>query len=206
MTEYHAWTARAVRDRIIQARETERVLPRVNGPQAFGNAMPEIIRQRSTDYVWAPTRVMPRAAAGAIDDMVETQGWINDMLDEADRKLIRDFANIKTDRNGRIGQWCEKNGWVERIFRRRVTALCQRIAEELNRKHHLRLSPEDCDLSEMSAEPTSETLSSESHELHEMLADARPGNLPEHPDRKALVRHLQRRAMERSRQRGGAAA
>jgi hypothetical protein len=182
-----------VRDRIIEARETTALLPYVAGAAGRSGWWPET----PSDYGNSRT-FRRRATAAEIARMEEVMGWIAALPEEADRKLLRDYAWLKTSPHARIGIWCEKNGWPERIFRRRVDLLCQRIANDLNRNTRLRLDAADCAVSEMSAEVIPEALPRKSAPF-ERAEDAKPADLPEHPDRGATIRRIQRWAAERSR-------
>lgn len=192
-TAYAAWDARAVRDRIVEARETTALLPYVPGASGRSGWWPDAPSEHGNSSTFRR-----RATAAEIARMEEVMEWIVALPEEGDRTLLHDYAWLQTSPRARVGAWCQKNGWPERIFRRRVLLLCQRIADDLNRNSRLRLDPADCQLSEIRPELIPEALPRKVAPF-ERASDAKPANLPEHPDREATIRRMKRWAAERSR-------
>lgn len=133
---YQDWTYKDVRYRIVEAIETARSLPR-GGPKTYGVAWPEYIGMYPVDL-----RVRRIPSAGALSRMEETFAWMNDWLDESSRKIVHDYADVKSTKGKTITGWCQKNGWMKDTFENAVRLACQRIANELNRKQKVRLTIE----------------------------------------------------------------
>lgn len=193
MSEYEAWTWQAVRERIIEARRTSMLLPYVWGPKSGASAWPGYKLEHDSER-----SVRRQAMPGEISRMEEVLRWIADVQDEDHRKLLHDHARLKTTPRARIGVWCEENGWAERIFNRRVTVVCQGIADRLNLNSALRLDPVACEVSEKPAEVVPRALPSRTV-LRHSGPDERLRNLPDHEDRKATIRRIERWAAARSR-------
>lgn len=180
--KYEAWTARAVEDRVIEAAETLMLLPDVKGPSAYGCAMPAYVQDWNA-YAAEPSRYKRRASREALDRMPETWGWINTFLDEADRRFLYAWAWIKARQGKKIADFASREGMNVRTLRRAVTRLCQRIANELNRNHAVRLNDHVDAVSENlvreAADIDAEVASDVKYATWWRAPDAKPRHLPE---------------------------
>lgn len=178
---YEVWTYDAVRARIIDAAETLLIGPADLGPRMVGMGVFEEYRDdyrrgETTRYRRIPT-------ARALAEMEETWTWINQWLCEKDRKLVYDYGFIMCRKGLTLGVWCEKNGWIKRTFERAVNRCCQAIADNLNRKHAIRLTMAVDDMSQNQSETASSKVTSDSrapvkHTLYHRAADAVPIHIP----------------------------
>lgn len=137
---YAVWTYADVRARIIEAAETLVMHPAALGPRMQGS-MSDLFNEYRDDYrrgEATPYRRVP--SPGALARMEETWSWINTWLDEQQRKLVYEYGFLMTRKGITIAGWCERNGWIRRTFERAVNRACQRIADNLNRKHQVRLT------------------------------------------------------------------
>jgi hypothetical protein len=132
---YHDWTYQQVRGRIIEAADTARSLPRHGHKKITRAAWPEYVGLYAPDM-----RVRCVPSAGALSRMEEAWSWVNTFLDEADRRIIHDYADTKSAKGKTITALCEKNGWIKDKFEAAVRHACQQIADNLNRKHEVRLT------------------------------------------------------------------
>lgn len=156
------WTEKAVENRLKEAMETHLKLPRVNGPQEFGNGMPEIVREKWKDAAPDTTRYIKRIPPGAISRMQECWEWVNSWLEEDDRKFINRWTRLKVTKGRKIDEMSEKNPSKAKSINRTKTRICSLIASKLNRDCQPRLNDGDCGVSENQADIASTTVSSES--------------------------------------------
>lgn len=140
MMHYRDWTATQVRDWLIEAARTVRSLPRDNGPREFGNAMPEIVREKWKDAAPSTAHSRDLASSHAIARMEAVWSWVNDLPREEDRRLMYEWGEAKALGKGYLARVMERNEITERTLRNVVTRICQRIADGLNRKHEIRLT------------------------------------------------------------------
>lgn len=188
--KYTAWTARAVEDRVIEAAETLMLLPNVNGPQAYGSAMPPGIRDWQA-YGSEKSRYKRRPSRDAIDRMPEVWGWINALPSQADRVLVYAWAWVKVRSGRKIQDFASGEGMNVRTLRRAITAICQQIANNLNRMHIVRLNDLVDAVSEIAEEMDPEAISSVTYANHWRAPDAKPQHLPDQLDQRTPA---QRRA------------
>lgn len=175
--KYEAWTAPAIRDRILEAAMTIRRLPKVMGPKMYGNALPEPVRRYDDAYGYSEASTKKRASGVAISRMEKTFEWINAYLCEDDRKLVYGWSAVKVRKGMSIAKFAEENKSYERMMRREILRCCQIIANELNRLFEIRLDKQDCRLSENAAqrEPTTVSSKNRVHGItHWSDADAKP--------------------------------
>lgn len=198
---YQAWTYEMVRERIIEAAETLLMNPASYGPRLIGMAL---FGEYKDEYLRGEgTRVRRTPSAHALAEMEETWQWINDWLSEKDRKLVYDYGFIMSRKGLTLKVWCDRNGWIKRTFERAVARCCQRIADELNRKHHVRLTVPFDALSQNVVREEPDKLpdrpTPKRNEWFERSEGAKPRHLPQHPDHKMLVRDLEQRAARKVR-------
>jgi hypothetical protein len=146
--KYEAWSSKAVEGRIIEMADTLRLLPRDKGPQAYGNAMPEIVRRYDQSYGHSVATSRKTASAASLARMEQVWGWVNDHLCEADRKLIYAWSWVKVRKGLKISAFAEENDMNDRFLRREIVRVCQQVANNLNRISTVRLNSEDCAMSE----------------------------------------------------------
>lgn len=164
-TTYQAWTYADVRARVIEAAETLMMSPAALGPRMLGS-MSEMFSEYLDDYRRGePTRIKRVPAAGALSRMEETWTWINAWLNEKDRKLVYDYGFIASRKGHTLAKWCERNGWIKRTFERAVNRCCQRIADNLNRKHAIRLTMPVDPVSQNQSEHASTEVASDNRAL-----------------------------------------
>lgn len=190
---YEVWTAQTVRDRVVEAADTLLMSPAALGPRMEGSM--GVFSEYIDDYRRGePTRLKRIPAPGALTRMEETWTWINGFLDERDRKLLYDYGFLKTRKGMYLATYLERNGIVRRTFERQVLRCCQIIADNLNRKHAVRLTVPLDGVSQNAPESDPTTVSSVTHAKWKRAADAKPRHLPDHPDHRNLVRRLAERA------------
>ncbi|TPM89848.1 DUF6362 family protein [Mesorhizobium sp. B2-1-3A] len=181
---YSAWTPKAVEHRLLEAAETLMLLPNVRGPKSYGSAMPAPVREWEA-YGSEPSRYKSRPSREAIDRMPETWTWINSLPEQADRVLIYAWAWVKVRRGRSINDFASREGMNNRTLRRQITQVCQQIADDLNRKHMVRLTVVVDVVSEITAEVDPEQISSVTYANHWRAEDAKPRHLPELLDQRA---------------------
>lgn len=197
------WTAKLVKDRIIEMADTLRMVPAVKGPKSYGNAMPEGVRQRSEAFGYHKATYRETASAAALWRMEQCFGWINSLPDQYDRELLYgwSFEKVRTGRS--LADFAEENGMNERKLLRAVIAICQRIADRLNQERQIRLSAPDCAVSENAFELTSTTVSSEKCATHWRASDGRPHIDPALPKSRVIEpRKIRARHSEKNRSLG----
>lgn len=168
------WTARAVEDRIIEMADTLRKLPSVKGPKVSGNAMLEVVRRHSEAYGAGKATFRISASAASIGRMEQCFDWINALPEQRDRELIYAWSWVKVRRGLTIGRFAQENDMSESTLRRAVTAICQRVAENLNQKRQIRLLVPDCAVTEIQPDIASTTVTSEKCATNWLASDARP--------------------------------
>lgn len=190
---YQAWTYEMVRDRIIEAAETLLMNPANIGPRLVGMAL---FGEYKDDYLRGEgTRIRSAPTAHALAEMEETWQWINDWLPEKDRKLVYDYGFIMSRKGLTLGVWCERNGWIRRTFERAVARCCQRIADNLNRKHQVRLTMPFDVLSQIRAKHASFEVASDSRapvkpKLYHRADDATPTHT--HGTEAEIAQHIEK--------------
>ncbi|NTF43081.1 DUF6362 family protein [Rhizobium rhizogenes] len=154
------WTYEQVRGQIIEGALTLRASPAALGPRMGLGAMSDIVRDLMESYGYDEAKVRRIPSAGAISRMYETWDWINTYLTEPERKLIYDYAFIKTRRGVYLDAYLKKIDMSRSTFERRIASHCQRIADNLNQKHRVRLTVAFDDVTEIDLKPTSITVAS----------------------------------------------
>jgi hypothetical protein len=96
--------------------------------------MPEALRSFEESYGAHAARYRENASAGPLARMERAFGWINALPQETDRKLIYAWSWVKVRRGRTISAFAEENAFTKRTLRRAVTAICQAIADNLNKK------------------------------------------------------------------------
>lgn len=179
---YQTWTRSDVKARIIEAADTLMMGEPDRGPGYAGLAG-EIVREVAESYGYGSLAYRRIPSPGAIARMEETWEWINTCLDEAERRLVYEYGFLMTRKGLTIAGWCERNGWIRRTFERAVNRACQRIADDLNRKHHVRLTADIDVLSQITAKHVSFEVASDSralvdHQTYHRAVDATPTHTP----------------------------
>lgn len=184
--KFEDWTAKAVEDRILEMAEALRLSPAAKGPQAFGSAMPEPVRDPGEGYGYGAVYYRKTVSAGALGRMEQVWAWINALPEQSDRKLIYAWSWVKVRKGLKISAFASENDMNERTLRRAVTAVCQRIANDLNRNHAIRLDGADLQVSENQPDIAPQTVTSESCVTHWRGKDAKPQLDPSQPRRWVL--------------------
>lgn len=190
---YQAWTYEMVRERIIEAADTLMMNPAAFGPRLVGMSL---FGEYKDDYLRGEgTRIRRTPSAHALAEMEETWKWINDWLPEKDRKLVYDYGFITSRKGLTLGVWCERNGWIRRTFERAVARCCQRIADNLNRKHQVRLTTPFDVLSQIKAKHASFEVASDSRapvkpKLYHRADDATPTHT--HGTEAEIAQHIEK--------------
>jgi len=156
------WTYEQVRAQIIEGALTLRSSPAALGPRMRLGTMSDVVRSMMDAYASDKERLRHIPSAGAISRMYETWDWINECLDEDARKLVYDYAFIKTRKKIYIDAYLKKIDMSRSTFERRIQSYCQRIADNLNQKHRVRLTVGFDELTQMAVEDTSITVASKS--------------------------------------------
>lgn len=210
MKSYDVWTYDQVRAQIIEAADTLMMGEPDRGP-GYAGMVGEVVRDAADAYGYGTFSFRRIPSPGALTRMEEAWAWINTYLDEPDRKLIYEYGYLKTRKGLTIRRWCEKNGWEERMFERAVRRCCQQIADELNRKHAIRLTMAVDGVSGNQSEERSSEVASDNRAPARRLPyhradDAKPVHTEGSED--AIAHHIekvnQRRREEADRQRKAA--
>lgn len=154
------WSYEQVRAQIIEGALTLRASPAALGPRMGLGAMSDIVRDLMESYGYSEATVKRIPSAGAISRMHETWEWINTYLDEEQRKLVYDFAFIKTRKGIYLEAYLRKIDMSRSTFERRIQSYCQRIADNLNQKCRVRLTVAFDAVTEIDLKPTSITVAS----------------------------------------------
>lgn len=128
------WTWKHIRKRAIEATKTSIRMPRVKGPQQYGNAMPEIVRSISKgDRKDAPTRSNIPATSKDIEEMDEFFQWVNDYLPtKKDRVEVFHYCDIKTRKDRTFDEYLQKNDIMRRKYDYQIQKIFQKVADKLN--------------------------------------------------------------------------
>ena len=154
------WTYEQVRAQIIEGALTLRASPAALGPRMGLGAMSDVVRDLMEGYGYNEATVKRIPSAGAISRMHETWDWINSYLDEEARKLVYDFAFIKTRKGIYLDAYLRKIDMSRSTFERRIASYCQQIADNLNQKCRVRLTVPFDEMTEIDLKPTSITVAS----------------------------------------------
>jgi hypothetical protein len=146
--KFNDWNWKHIEDRILEAAETLRALPADRGPKGFGSAMPECVKTFDEKEEGAIFRPKKAIDGGALSRMDETWTWINNHLDEPQRRFIYGWAWVKVRKGMKISAFAKENGTYERKIRREIQIYCQWIANNLNRNVKKRLTIGNLQLSE----------------------------------------------------------
>jgi hypothetical protein len=184
--KFEDWNAKTVEGRILEMAEALRLSPAARGPQTFGNGMPDPVKDPGEGYGYGAAYYRKTVSAGALGRMEQVWAWINALPDQSDRTLIYAWSWVKVRKGMKISAFAAENDLNERTLRRAVTAVCQRIANNLNRNHAIRLDSADLQVSENQPDITSQTVTSESCVKHWRSEDAKPQIDPAHAQRRVL--------------------
>ncbi|MGR9188822.1 DUF6362 family protein [Rhizobium leguminosarum] len=154
------WTYEQVRAQIIEGALTLRSSPAALGPRMGQGAMSDIVRDLMESYGYSEATVKRIPSAGAISRMHETWDWINTYLNEEQRKLVYDYAFIKTRKGVYLEAYLKKIDMSRSTFERRIQSHCQQIADNLNQKCRVRLTVALDEVTEINVETTSITVAS----------------------------------------------
>lgn len=179
---YAVWTYSDVRARIIEAAETLKLGEADLGPGYAGQSG-EVVQDANDAYGYGTFSFKRIPTGRALTEMEETWTWINTWLNEDDRKLVYEYGFIMTRKGLNIAGWCERNGWIRRTFERAVNRCCQRIADNLNRKHEVRLTTTFDGMSQnqsysTSFEVASDNRASVTRQSYHRADDATPIHVP----------------------------
>lgn len=180
--KYEAWTAKSVEHRVLEAAETELALPKPRGPQMFGSSMPDLVRERQDAYGYTATRIRRVPSPGAIARYDVVLDWLVAMPSLIDREFLWFWAVSKVSPKRSLRSYANENGINSRTMRRQITAICQQIANDLNRRNTFRLTMPIAHVSENPLEADAETVSSVSYATHWMAPGAKPQHLPDQLD------------------------
>lgn len=154
------WTYEQVRAQIIEGALTLRASPAALGPRMGLGIMSDVVRALMEGYGYNDAKVRRIPSAGAISRMYETWDWINAYLNEEERKLVYDYAFIKTRKGVYLDAYLKKIDMSRSTFDRRIASHCQRIADNLNQKHRVRLTVAFDEVTQIALEDTSITVAS----------------------------------------------
>lgn len=186
--KFTAWTSKDVEDRIIEAAETLMLCPRDTGPKAFGSAMPEPVRSRD-EYGYGSAWYKRRPSGAALSRMTEVWGWINAHPVESERQLLYSWAAVKARKGRTVADFALERGMKSRTLRWAISAICQRIANDLNQKYSIWLTERIDPVAETEAETASSTVASKRHANHFRAFEELPGDPV---DRKALIKRIEK--------------
>ena len=193
--QYEAWTAKDVEYRILEAAETLMLCPNVH----VGGSTGSLFNEYKDDYGPVKTTYKRRPSADALDRMPEVWSWINALPDMADRKLIYAWSYVKVRKGLKLSAFAEKNELNDRTLKRRIVAICQTIANNLNQVLAIRLTMPVDDVSENQASLVHTTITSQKCAVTNWRArDGKPTDT-NHPDREALIKRLEKLNARRQR-------
>jgi hypothetical protein len=204
---YEAWNWKAIEARIIEMADTLRMTPAYRGPKQYGSAMPEVVRRYDEAYGFETSKYRPQATAAAIARMDECFDWINSYLDQGQRCLVYDWSWVKVRKGMKIGRFAYENGMEDRMLRRSIIRICQRIAANLNRIMAVRLNNGDLPMSENRSENDQSDVKSnncgtvrKNGIAVEMSPDARPILDTNSPELAALTQRLEEANLRREKE------
>lgn len=154
------WTYEQVRAQIIEAAYTLRASPGDLGPRLRSGAMSDVVRDMMEAYGYDEAKAPRIPSAGAISRMYETWDWVNEYLNEEQRKLVYEYAFIKTRKGIYLEAYLKKIDMSRSTFERRIQSHCQTIADNLNQKCRVRLTVALDAVTEINVETTSITVTS----------------------------------------------
>ena len=154
--KFSSWTRQGVEQRIVEAAETLMLCPKVKGPAAYGNSMPDPLRSPMESYGTSSRKYYRRPDAAALDRMEECWQWINCLPDNHSRRLVYDWARAKCAPKGALRQLAARERTNERGLRRQINRIFITIANQLNASHAVR--PDELNAMELQSEfPQSDT-------------------------------------------------
>lgn len=149
-------------------------------------------------------KIRIRPSPGALSRMTETWGWINAHPIEENRRLLYAWAWQKTKRGRFLNDFASREGINSKTLRRQITRICQAIADYLSQANVPCFESGVDEVSEITAETASETVSSEKSGTTPeggIVAYMEPGAKPRYPTpaeievlRKRLEKQNRRRA------------
>lgn len=161
MMVFAEWTYDQVKAQIIEAAYTLRASPADAGPRLKGGSMASVLHEMVGAFGESEHNVRRAPpSAGAISRMHQVWEWINAYLDEDARKLVYEYSFIKTRKGVYIEAYLRKIDMSRSTFERRIQAYCQRIADNLNQKHQIRLTVALDGVTETGLEHASTTVNS----------------------------------------------
>lgn len=190
--KYEAWSWKAIEGRIIEMADTLRLSPSVKGPQEFGNAMPEPVREHGEGYGYGAAYYRESASASSLSRMYAVWEWINSLPEQSDRKLIYSWSWVKVRKGMKISAFAAQNDLNDRMLRREITRICHAIAEQLNRDCQPRLNSEDCTASENQTEHGQSDVTYQTCATHWIAPGAKPIYDPYSPELAALIVRLEK--------------
>lgn len=116
----------------VEAFETMKRLPAVNGPSTRLGYWPETMFERHTDWKTGSNRVRLHPTSAQISSMDRFFDAVNRLPKEADRKAIFEWGLVKTSRNMTIRGFAEKMGLLEHQYRRKIDEIFQKLAVNYN--------------------------------------------------------------------------
>lgn len=129
-----------MRSDFIEAMHTIRRLRISVGPKAYGNSMPEYIKEAWKDAPPDKTKVIVIPGADEIARMEACFDVVNANLNEADRHEIYTWGRVQTSRNATIRGFAEKMGLKEHQYRRKIDEIFQKLVVHWENNRILRLS------------------------------------------------------------------
>lgn len=155
MTTFSDWTARNVEDDILKAAETELALPKPKGPQKYGSSMPSVVRSQNESYGYDGTGKIVEAKDITVYEQV--LGWLAWIEPREDRDFLWYWALAKVNPDRSIAGYAHENQVNLRTLRRQIIAICQRLANELNRTRIVRLNVASGEMSDSRAYRTADS-------------------------------------------------
>lgn len=125
------WTVDEVVNRLREAGDTVRRLPKPRGPAAYGSGWPDVVRDAREAYGYTEGRIRPAAPTPrSIDRLDEVFGWFTYLEDRRDEMRAM-WAAVGCGMS--FSQTARITGVTRKTIRVRVWAAVQRIVDGLNR-------------------------------------------------------------------------
>lgn len=198
---YQAWTAKHIEERIVEAAEILMLDERV-GPSTGGGPI-AVVRDANESYGYDTLSYRRVPTPAELTRMTETWGWINSHPIESERRLLYAWGWTKAKRGRFLADFASREGIKSRTLRRAITAICQAIADRLNRMRVVRLDDAIDAVADVEPKTASYPVSSPSRvqtPTHWIGPEARPVIFPaDSPEMKALQTRLDKANKRRRR-------
>ena len=178
-----------MRSTLIEAMLTMRNMRERWGPKAYGNSMPEYVREAWKDAPPDTNKVMVHPSSEQISRMEAMFDLINQRLEEDERRHLYQWARVQVSKRATIRGISKKLGMKEHEYRRLIDKIFQKLIVHWGSMKALRLftpveqAQESGQFREKSdvARPTGRGINGFQAE------DGKPQHLPESGDHKRLI-------------------